>query len=1225
MDKRLLFSAILAASIGANEAQAIELSKPVLKNPLALDPKTMTGTDTVYIYNVKADKWLCAGNAYGTQTSLSDKGMKVAIVPNKTKKENNGTFSLWNNSNNPAAGAAWTRRVFFNSIDELGGISYVDRASQAEWKCNWVIYPNGTSFELSADTIQANQSLWDEAYASIAKHTRAGWIPAASANETDGKGETATSQIFRPALNMEAEDASTYGIEWQAYAEEDYLSYVNRVALKAAIEAADEAGVDVSKAVAVYNNENATIEELENAVQYVKDQQRNATMTNATIDNTVDLNPYLSNPGCDALTGWDYDCVYDADGNVGSGGHGTNWQAHSSSYTSEDDPDYTSVRFIERWVNSGSNPDTNNEAGTGHLSDGVLSQKLTNLPKGAYRLSCYAMACQQGKGDTYTVEGVSLFATTGSGVESSKAVATKNGKPKKFEFLLYLDNPDDLTIGFKLDKTTANWVFVDEFKLEYFGLDAAPMYLQQMNDVKIQLQDATSTYACQTYLDAAEEAIAEADGLTTSSSSDEIQAQTAKMQTLIQQIKESSEKYQALISLNEEIQDFLSEGGNPSADLDELMGDCGDGSSIDDLCEANATLDNAAIDEYIAKLKTALEESRKDNLKPGDSVTYKIENPSFEKGNTGWTNAKTVSDTYQNCEAYQSTFDMYQDITNLTPGVYELSAQAFHRVGANDVASVDGDSQDNITAVLYANEISAKFASPYSYGMAAPTEGASPADYAYTKDGTEVYIPNSMRGFKAACDENKDAYKTSVYVLVTDGNLRIGVRETSRPSTSNDWAIWDNFQLTFVGNVNDADAIAKVSGPVIAQAQELYAKPMAATELNALTTAVANLEENGSNRAIKAVTEAIDAAKTSIAAYETLSTAITGAENRYEMNEAIAKTSDEAKAIYNEAIGTAKAAHENGTVETVDIPEAIKALNIGMTQYVVNDAVETASAEKPADVSKAIVNNDFSTMDATGWTYEGNAPGFQASNNVEAGEFFNRTYNIKQEIVGLPAGVYYLRARAFYRDGNDPTAYADEDETIKKYEKNDNAYVYFANDAEISETAEENKATYVEQALIKPITALQIANQDLNEVAKLGNTNGLTLYEEGEDENSNLYIPNNMVTANAFFKSSEGTKYDSDPVKILYDGKSKFFIGLYKTESVANDWTIFKDFTLQYAGKDGIDTGINNVAGEVTGDVIGTKIYNAAGVQTGKLQKGINIVVSTLSDGSKKVSKVIVK
>lgn len=1223
MDKRLLFSAILAASIGANEAQAIELSKPVLKNPLTLNPETMTGTDTVYIYNVKADKWLAAGNAYGTQASLSDEGMKVAIVPNKTKKVNNGTFSLYNNSNNPAAGTAWSRRVFFNSVDELGGSSYVDYNNQGAWKCNWVILPKGTSFELQADTLSANSSSWDAGYADIVKHTRAGWNP--SANETDGKGEAATSGIFRPALNMEAADAANYGVEWQAYAEKDYLAYASRVALKAAIEGAGD--VDVSKAIAVYNNENATTEEVQSATQYVKDQVRNATMTGADIENPVNLNEFLANPSCDALTGWDHECVYDANGNVGSGGHGTNWQVQTNSNYKSEDGEFTTNKFIERWVNSGSNPDTNNEAGTGHLSDGVLSQKLTNLPKGAYRLSCYAMACQQGKGDDYTVEGVSLFAKTGSGEESSKAVATKGGVPKKFEFLLYLDNPDDLTIGFKLDKTTANWAFVDEFKLEYCGPDAAPMYLQQMNEVKTSLADATTggtTY--QGYLDAAETAISDADDLSTSSTSEEIQAQTVKMQELITKIKASQEKYQTLSALNEKINDWTSEGNAPSAELEELLNDCdGEGTNIDDLLEASFCLDNDAIDAYTAKLKTAFEEARNNAVKKGDDLTDHVTNPSFENGTKGWTNPKTVNDTYQNCESYQGTFDMYQDITGLPAGVYKVTAQAMHRFASNDVASADGDSQEKITAVLYANEIESKFASPYSYGMAAAS-GGSPADYAYTMDGTEKYIPNSMQGFKAACDENPEAYLTTAYVLVTDGKLRVGVRETARPAgQSSDWAIWDNFKLTYMGNTTDAEAISLVSGPVVAQAKELYDKPMAATELNALKKAVEELENNGSNRAIKAVSEARQNANTSIAAYETLNTAITGAEERYELNEATAKSSDEAKAIYNAAITVAKNAYENGTVETTDVPEAIRTLNIGMTQYVVNDAVETATAEKPADISKAIVNNDFYTMDATGWSYEGNAPGFQAGNNVKAGEFYNRTYNLKQEIVGLPAGVYYLRAKAFYRDGADPAAYADEDETIKKYIQNNNAFVYFANDAEISETAEENKATYVEKVAIKPIAALQIAGNQLNEVASLGNTDGLTKYEEGEDDNSTLYIPNNMVTAQAFFNSNEGAKYESDPVKILYDGKSKFFIGLYKTESVTNDWTIFKDFTLQYAGKEGLDTGINNIAGEATGDVIGTKIYNAAGVQTGKLQKGINIVVSTLSDGSKKVSKVIVK
>lgn len=1211
MDKRLLFTAMLAASIGANEAQAIELSKPVLKNPLALNPTAMTGTDTVYIYNVKADKWLNNGNAWGTQTVLAETGMKVAIVPNKTKDVFNGTFSLWDYK----AKNDW-KRIFMNSVTDEGGWSFADHGSQPAWKCNWVIYPKGNSFELQADTLSANQSDWDEGYAAIVEHSRAGWNP--SADETDEKGDVATYSNFRPALNMNAEGASEYGVEWQAYSEEEYLLYSTRVALKKAIEEAE--GVDLTSAINVYNNQNATSEELVATLQLVKDLIRNTSMEGADINNPADLTQYLTNANCDNLSGWDHECEYDKDGNVGSGGHGTNWQAHDAAHTSEDGT-FTTSRFIERWIAGNSNPAEGNAAGTGHLSDGVLSQKLTNLPKGAYRLSCYAMATQQDKGDDYEVEGVSLFAQTGSGVESAKAVATKAAKPKKFEFLLYLDKQDDLTIGFKLENTTANWVFVDEFKLEYCGPDEAPMYLQQMNDVKEKLTDAVASYAYEGYLEEANAAIGEADGITSDNTPAEIQAQTEKIQNLVQLVNLSIEKYLNLQNLNTTIQDFISEGGIPTEELDGLMADCGNGTSLEDLCYATPTLDNDALDAYVAKLNTALNESRKNSIAPGADVTYKIQNPSFTDGNKGWTDPKTVSGDFQNCEAYQATFDMYQEITDLPAGVYKLTAQAFHRVAGNDVASADGDSQDKITAVLYANDIESKFASPYSYGMAAAS-GGNPADWAYTMNGEEKFIPNSMQGFKAACDESEDAYLTTVYVLVSDGKLRIGVRETVRPSSGGDWAIWDNFHLTFVGN--DNDAIRLVSGPVIAQAEAVYNKPMAATELNALKTAVEELKTNGSAETIKAVTEATKAASASASKYETLNTAIIDAENRYELNELTNKTSDAAKAIYTAALNTAKGGYENGTIETADVPEAINALRIGITQYVVCDAVETGTAENPADVSNVIVNHDFSTMDATGWTYEGNAPVFQASNNVQAGEFYNRTYNMKQEIIGLPAGVYYLKAKGFYREGNDPNAYADEEGTIKKYEQNEKAFVYFANNAEISETATENKATVVETATIKPIAALQIANKDLNEVAHLGSTDGLTMYAEGEDESTNLYIPNNMVTAQAFFNSTEGEKLVSEPVKIVYDGTSKFFIGIYKTESVGNDWTIFKDFTLQYAGKNGGD-GINDITGEATGDTIGKKIYNAAGVMIGKLQKGINIVVSTLSDGTKKVSKVIVK
>ena len=57
----------------------------------------------------------------------------------------------------------------------------------------------------------------------------------------------------------------------------------------------------------------------------------------------------------------------------------------------------------------------------------------------------------------------------------------------------------------------------------------------------------------------------------------------------------------------------------------------------------------------------------------------------------------------------------------------------------------------------------------------------------------------------------------------------------------------------------------------------------------------------------------------------------------------------------------------------------------------------------------------------------------------------------------------------------------------------------------------------------------------------------------------------------------------------------------------------------------GQGTGIRNITSATDATVIKTAIYAADGTQLSNLQKGINIIVKTLADGSKKTSKVIVK
>lgn len=1186
MDKRLLYSAVLVASLSTNYAQA-QVNDPVLPDPVQLK---LDGTDTVAIKNILADQWLTNGNAYDTQTSLGTSGLGFVIVPNKGDDgQPNGTYSFCNDRSGKFG--AFSSKIFLNSVDENGGNSYVDFNNQGIEKTYWKVTPNGTQFRF-----QSNEH----------PDTYAGYNP----NDTglDGKGESAKDGQFRPALA----ESSDYGLDWAAY---PYTYFYRLEKLKDAINEAISEGLDVSGSEAIYNNPNAEYWQLKEAYRMISDARRNKAMADATAESRVDITEYAPDANCDALTGWTHDCIYDDKGDVGHGGHGTNWQTNSHAYTAPDG--YQTEKFIERWVHGNSDPVTGTEevAGAGRLSDGVLSQTLHKLPAGGYKVTCYAMATQQTKGDDFKVEGVSVFADT-KATKNSQAVATKAGVPQKYEFLLDIKEGEDLTIGFKLDHCTANWVFVDNFQIVYCGPSFKAMNL---NDVQTAAEDLDAKLAgvnaCPTYTDKATELIESARAMTEDGTSDEeINTMKKDLSDIAAKIEKSSALYAELETLNATIGEFLAE--DPAGDefdaFMELYEDCGNGDGAEALM-STWSLDNEELTQYMADLKVKLENAQNASIKPGDDITRKIVNPSFDNGKEGWTVKEgnpTFNETYKNCEVYQGTFDIYQDITNIPDGVYELSVLAFQRVAENGVASKAHDNGiEDITAFIYANDLETPFTSPYTYGM----KENSGDDFKYNLNGEEVYIPNSMKGMAAATTENPDAYTVTVPMLVEGGTLRIGVREKRRPSNVNgswgDWAIWDNFRLKYIGS--KGEALNAVTTPLIAKAAGLLDSKMNAEVRAQLEAAKTALETEATVPGIHTLSAAIEAANTSIEAYKPLQTAIENAQTRYDENEASSTTSDVAKGLYNAAKTTAENIYNNGTAADAEIPAAIKALNEGVTKYVINDIIADASEAKPADITKVIANSDFATMNSTGWDVIDGKMAFQANNSVEAGEFFNCTFNLQQTLVGLPAGMYRLTTQAFYRNGKAAEDGSDE----LKYDVNENAFIYFS-DKEIPTEEGKKVATELPESkqAIKTITAHKIAEDKWNDVG-LSDNGGLKKMKDG------MYIPDNMITAQAFFRSEAGSAYDSEPLNFNYDGNSDFRIGLIKNVTVTNDWTIVKSFKLYYLGVD--PTGISEIVTDA--NAVATKIYNASGMQIGKLQKGINIIETVMKDGSKKVKKVVVK
>ena len=161
------------------------------------------------------------------------------------------------------------------------------------------------------------------------------------------------------------------------------------------------------------------------------------------------------------------------------------------------------------------------------------------------------------------------------------------------------------------------------------------------------------------------------------------------------------------------------------------------------------------------------------------STSGLIENPAIEASSKdvveGWTltreadngYTKSTGDTYfevWDATAAKMNFNYYQDITNLTPGIYRLTANVFNTTDGVIGATVNG------AAGLYAQ-------TPTQLYFAPVTEDAIIVSDATTLDG----IPQ---------------YSIDRILVGADGNLRVGVRNLGAMSAR--WAGADNFLLTCV-------------------------------------------------------------------------------------------------------------------------------------------------------------------------------------------------------------------------------------------------------------------------------------------------------------------------------------------------------------------------------------------------------------------------------------------
>ena len=192
-----------------------------------------------------------------------------------------------------------------------------------------------------------------------------------------------------------------------------------------------------------------------------------------------------------------------------------------------------------------------------------------------------------------------------------------------------------------------------------------------------------------------------------------------------------------------------------------------------------------------------------------------IKNPDFKGDDltTGWSGDAFGSyGPKENAEHYNKTYNTYQTVTGLKPGIYAVGVKAFYRAGNADPALANylEDNAKAKYAKLYGTvgnltrEVAIVSPCTANRTEAAGVGSESTATYTNEETGESItsVFPNNMEAAEYYM-HTLGLYDNKVLVAVgEEGELTIGVKKTS--TIDGDWSIFDDFSLTYYGQGADA-------------------------------------------------------------------------------------------------------------------------------------------------------------------------------------------------------------------------------------------------------------------------------------------------------------------------------------------------------------------------------------------------------------------------------------
>ncbi len=545
-----------------------------------------------------------------------------------------------------------------------------------------------------------------------------------------------------------------------------------------------------------------------------------------------------------------------------------------------------------------------------------------------------------------------------------------------------------------------------------------------------------------------------------------------------------------------------------------------------------------------------------------------------------------------------NSFKVSSTLTELPVGKYTISTKAFFRNADNATNFTNYEETNTPEAHLFAGANTVGLTNVAA--LANEIEGQTGWTSA-NGDEAAPYVPNNQEA--AYNIFNNDEYTSLIQksvstVVPQNGSLEFGI--SAEGMEANAWTIWYTFTVTY--NAPTASDVADVLEALKIQAGTLQDEVKVVKAADEMIENAKRAHENADMSSVEVLMDVMAKYVEAIAYAEKSDSLYKVMVERYDIYTELMSEVESEEPKYHalmEEIGS-NYEEEGGIEDNEKLQEYIDAIKDKWAAFVQYPVLDTSSLDNPGNITTAIYNYSFidpatQVAGLGGWTYTrdgGNEIKTGGSEENPAAEFYNNnSFNFYQTLKGLAEGYYQIRVQSFYRAG---AAQANADSLTAERTYGQNVKLY-------AKTESGEVATSVKNIL-------QREDEEGSLETGQSATGGETVVKyAGEDE---FYIPNDMTS---FCEYTEIGIYWNE-VKVHLNAGETLTLGLFKDTHIDNDWTIFNNFELYYLGNGEAPDAINAV--EVNGEKASAAIYNLAGQRVAKAVKGLYIM-----DGKKVVVK----